>query len=424
MRKIFIQFSLLVVLIIIASCSNENIIDAERNAIKQVDPNALSENEVISIVESFQKSIKSETNSRGEITENPIFAISEKYLISSRNSEITRSLPNDVKALVYEVEIRNRYEQGKAIVSGDRKFPKVLAYIPSYNDSIFATQIGANAMIQMSKNALLDEIANNSEAITRSRPITDLDGQVWMMIEPFCTTEWGQKEPYSWKFVNTWVEIPMDISRKICTWERRPVGLTNTAIAQIMASLEPELTCEGISMDWSYLKESKSISYDDPYEKWNMVASLFKYVYDSTSSSPVWGTAYTDVWPDSESKLVSCITAISTPLSNVYKYLNSGSGITNCGNIQKWSIETVKNSVIKICPVLVECNGSAFIVDGYAMTKNESSSSNAYFHCNFGKTGNSDGYYLVNNDGSISFETGGNTYWDTQLSVIPDIRKR
>ena len=48
----------------------------------------------------------------------------------------------------------------------------------------------------------------------------------------------------------------------------------------------------------------------------------------------------------------------------------------------------------------------------------------AYFHCNFGKTGNSDGYYLVNNDGSISFETGGNTYWDTQLSVIPDIRKR
>lgn len=84
------------------------------------------------------------------------------------------------------------------------------------------------------------------------------------------------------------------------------------------------------------------------------------------------GTAYTDVWPDSESKLVSCITAISTPLSNVYKYLNSGSGITNCGNIQKWSIETVKNSVIKICPVLVECNGSAFIVDGYAMTKNKS----------------------------------------------------
>lgn len=69
---------------------------------------------------------------------------------------------------------------------------------------------------------------------------------------------------------------------------RCPVGLTNTAIAQIMASLEPELTCEGISMDWSYLKESKSISYDDPYEKWNMVASLFKYVYDSTSSSPVW----------------------------------------------------------------------------------------------------------------------------------------
>lgn len=142
MRKIFIQFYLLVVLIIIASCSNENIIDAERNAIKQVDPNALSENEVISIVESFQKSIKSKTDTRGEITENPIFAISEKYLISSRNSEITRSLPNDVKALVYEVEIRNRYEQGKAIVSGDRRFPKVLAYIPSYNDSIFATQIG------------------------------------------------------------------------------------------------------------------------------------------------------------------------------------------------------------------------------------------------------------------------------------------
>ena len=53
--------------------------------IKQVDPNALSENEVISIVESFQKSIKSKTDTRGEITENPIFAISEKYLISSRN---------------------------------------------------------------------------------------------------------------------------------------------------------------------------------------------------------------------------------------------------------------------------------------------------------------------------------------------------
>ena len=45
----------------------------------------------------------------------------------------TRTLSDENSPLIYEIEMNNGLENGKIIVSGDKRFPKVLAYMPSFN---------------------------------------------------------------------------------------------------------------------------------------------------------------------------------------------------------------------------------------------------------------------------------------------------
>ena len=53
----------------------------------------------------------------------------------------TRTLSDENPALIYEIEMNNDLENGKIIVSGDKRFPEVLAYMPSFNKCKFCFSV-------------------------------------------------------------------------------------------------------------------------------------------------------------------------------------------------------------------------------------------------------------------------------------------
>lgn len=67
-----------------------------------------------------------------------------------------------------------------------------------------------------------------------------------------------------------------------------PAGCSVVAMAQIMASLEPNLTIDGIKIDWEALKAQPQILMPLPWKPnqgspeivRTMVAKLFKHIYD------------------------------------------------------------------------------------------------------------------------------------------------
>ncbi len=423
MKKTILFICFLCTMFSIFSCANiENGLQDDLDDSSQLY--ALSENEILGIVNAFQEGIAESSLTRSSLKDEYSYSIDKKYYIS--NSPSTRSASR-TKGLVYEVVLSKENNKGKVLVSGDKRFPEVLAYIPYYNDSVNTINSGASIMLQMAKNAFIEEIESynikqSRKALTRSTAIEQIPSQIYLEVYPLCKTSWDQWEPYTNAYPQNWV----DIFFGMCSYTHYPAGCAVVALAQIMAVVEPNLNCAGIKMDWAYLKQKPVINGGpfgeiDDARKINMVAALYKDIYNKTNSYPTWGTGDTDEWPPQK---VTCVTSVGTSSSNVFNYLNSINGTTYCSSYQRWNIDVVKNSLLNIHPVFVGGNGHAFIIDGYAVAKNPASNSNnMYFHANFGWGGSSDGYYLSNN-GGIAFETSNGNYVDTQLSIIPDIRIR
>ena len=95
--------------------------------------------------------------------------------------------------------------------------------------------------------------------------------------------------------------------------------------------------------------------------------------------------------------------------------------LLTCDNDQSWNLEVVKKSLLSLYPVFVgDLDKVAFLVDGYAINEENS----VYLHCNFGMNESFNGYYMVNDNGSIVFEPGGYFYRDINLGIIANIRNR
>lgn len=428
MRKIILFVSMFCAMVFMASCAGYE--DVGGGVTDNVQSDALSESDVLEIIRTFRKGVYEGSGSRVASPQECIFNVVDKYYVSQSlsASETTRS--SDVTGgLVYEVNVDDGADKGKVLVSGDKRYPGVIAYIPVSNDSVEESKTGAAVMLQMAKKSFVKclesyEVENSNAVTTRSNPVDVIPTKVYGEVVPMCKTEWNQWEPYNYAYPKSWV----DIFFGMCSYTNYPTGCAVTAIAQIMAAVEPDMTCAGLKMNWAYLKEKKKINAGpfgtiDPKMKMDMVAALFKDIYDKTASYPIWGTGNTDAWPP---ETVTCVASVGTLASKVYEYLNSSSGVTYCSNFQNWNFDVVRNSLLGLRPVFVGGGGHAFILDGYAITKNESSSiNNVYFHACLGWGGSGDGYYLSNADGSVSFEpSSGSNYPTSQLSILSDIRKR
>lgn len=411
MRKII--FLCITLALLISSCTE----DINKNF--DVNPNSslydLPKNEALNIAKTFHKSVTSNPKTR---TEDATFNIASVYRLNI--SEKTRALSDDKTPLIYEIEMNVGENNGKIIVSGDKRWPEVLAYIPSFNDSLYKVSQGPNVMMQMAKNALLDKIQNyKTTSSTRSSPVKSVPGEVSVMIVPFCTTEWGQSSPHNQLLPEAWVQYVEGGGKRLgyALHQNYYTGEAVVAIAQAMAYLQPHLTINGTYINWEILTIEKKVT--TPY--YDMAAILSKYIYDTIGTYPVWGKAYNNIWPESSATIVDAVIAMETPIKKISTALNSSqSGIT-CDSDQNWNLDIVKASLLSFHPVLVgDLNRVAFLVDGYAINEQNT----LYLHCNFGRGESFNGYYMVYNTGNIIFEPGSYFYRDTNLGIIANIRNR
>lgn len=134
----------------ISACTNE--LDKEINIETNSSLYDLSESEALTIAKTFHESVTSEPRTRDN---NTAFGIKSTYRLHA--SEKTRALSSEKLPLIYEIEINNGPKNGRIIVSGDKRFQKVLAYIPSFNDSVYQVSLGPNIMMQMAKNILMEK---------------------------------------------------------------------------------------------------------------------------------------------------------------------------------------------------------------------------------------------------------------------------
>lgn len=396
--------------ILFSSCTEE--IDKSIEANINSSLYDLSENEALTIAKSFQKSV---TNSPETRVNGIALGIKSQYRLNG--SEQTRTLSDDNTPLIYEIEMNNGLENGKIIVSGDKRFPEVLAYIPSFNDSLYKVATGPNIMVQMAKNAFLDKIQNYAATpATRSHPVDSISGEVSVMIVPFCRTDWDQSSPFNQLLPKAWVQYAEGVgNRPGAAWyDNYYTGEAVVAIAQVMAYLQPYLNINGMHINWKELTKEKNVTAPN----FNMAATLSKYIYDTIGTYPVWGKSYNDQWP--QSTTVDAVVAMETPIKKISTALNSSQCGIICDKDQQWNLNVVKKSLLSLYPVFVgDLSRVAFLVDGYAINEENS----LYLHCNFGRGERFNGYYMVH-DGSVVFEPGRYFYRDTTLGIIANMRNR
>jgi len=380
----------------------------------------LSESEALEIAEIFHESVTPQPKTRDG---NTAFEIKSAYRIHA--SEKTRTVSNGELPLIYEIKINDGGEGGKMLVSGDKRCPEVLAYIPLYSDSLYKTSTAPDIMMQMAKNAFMDKIQNcNYTSSTRSLPIQTIPGEVSVMIVPFCTTNWCQFAPYNQLLPKAFIER---YERKTpnrpggALYGNYPTGQASVAIAQMMAYLKPHLNIDGINMDWDRLTLEKEVMQSD--EK--MAATLLKYIYNAIGAYPVWGECYNyDKWTATgpSTEIVNSVLAVRASIRDISKFLNNASqcGLT-CDATQKWNLNAVKESLFSLHPVFAgDLNTVGFLIDGYAINEENS----VYLHCNFGMSERFNGYYGVYDKESVVFNTGGYLYRDTNLYIIANVRNK
>lgn len=456
----------------------------------------LSEQEIINILKEYIDDIKrhtlSSTVKARTINKALKFEVSSKYYLNGNNT--TRSLSNNIKAPVFEVSIDNGDgTKGLAIVGGDDRYPVVIAYIPSYQQkgkdssskqlaentdfmlglskAVYKDNLKQITSAQTNKEQTFEKIAKglnipaydiSSKDIddyiqkygieknpveqdlitidTRTEPSKPMEEPASKLIRSYgkpCGTEWDQWSPYNLDYPIDWVAI---MGPDMCSKTQHPTGCAVTAIAQILAALEPGgMTCNGIEINWSYLKENKTINAGpfgkpDPADKIKMVSALFKDIYDKTESYPQWGDGSSDEWPPQP---VRCVLQTGTSSTNIYNYFSSKSGVTvvnnNITSMIKWNPEIIRKSLQYSFPVFVGGNGHAFVLDEFLYCAKKLTTYelikqyDVYFHANFGWSDTAgNGYYLVKDtqNGTIIFQTGLGSYKDSDMQILPFIGSR
>lgn len=403
----------------------------EYQSIANDNPTELTSNEINHLINDFAL-IKSKSRS----TSPTGFKIISKYYLSdSPKSRSVNTIRKDSIPIV-KVSANNN---DIFYLSIDTRYPKVLAYMPNSKDSTFQ-----NAMLAMSESMVYSQILqiehlrdslreSTIQKVKTRLGITEQDydfnkikqyisieghcssranvteyptGQILQAYGPFLETKWGSGAPYS--------NMMPAVSCSDLWWtDQYPVGVIAVAAAQILAYYEPALSTGKYTMNWAYLKEKPEIvepNYfvsGDPLDKREMIASLMKYCSDCCEIT------------------YNC-TASSYYMTTVRNFLSRFS--IDMDNSTAFNINTIKASIEQVRMVLCQGvattgGGHSWILDGYTLVKSGSLyyETDAYLHANMCMGSSGTGYYLVNSDNSISFNTGFAEF-ATNISMYANIR--
>lgn len=427
------------------------------------NPKELDEEAILSIAEAFVKNVKVKTRSSVSM---PSISIKSKTYIDANNSEIkTKSSSVNFKIPLYEVAILDNGEEGFMLVSGDERAQKVIAYIPLADEENFSINTNAQILrglcigslisnieeVEQLKDSLRDQtlekignelgiekeavvfdevkeyVAVNENPITKFTAIQTPPSVLLSYVSPLCRTQWHQLEPYNLRMDFGWV--------KNYSFQRHYLaGCGPISVAQILATIRPSMICSGTTIDWAYLKQTSKISEKDPVQKTTMVSNLVKECFDGVSARYKIKNGINESTSSYESDLVYFLR----------RYANTGLS-------QPWDASVVYNSLVVFKPVLITAQGirhsdnkpvgHAFILDGFLKCQKYYGLSTAngtgtgefqtlinnydcYFHTNLGWGGSYDGYYLIEKNSSVYFQTPSSSYHSDNIRILPDISRK
>lgn len=381
----------------------------------------------------------------------PTFCLKNKYTINAKNNS-TRPVNKD-HVTFYEYETENQPEKKKALVCGDKRFPAVIAYIDSYNrNSILPSDI----MLANAKQYVLSTISQikhyedslRVQTIDKIRHIRQFTGDFkfkdfednifvyenptrgWAVtpggtemakIGPLTTTQWDQVSPYNLyadPTTGTNDEGAFDFRYD----NRYPAGCVVTAMAQIAAYLKPSMP----GIDWSLANIQSVPMFDNSSETSKAVASVFSLIAKGS------GTKYGPKGGSTNTQMAR------NYMKTLGVYMDDAKDCTFQN--MKASLDALRLVYITGTGRHVYTRGfnasgrHAWLIDGYQIRQRNSSyrmilrQYNVYCHCNFGWGGDSDGWYLYQSSGDITFDCNGNPksdydIFDYELKAYPNVRK-
>ncbi len=405
----------------------------------------LSSTEVMNILNQFEIQIGKKAKSRSNSSSN--YIIKEKYYFNTNEASVTTPsrTATDTSTLIpiYKVALTNQNEKGIAIISADKRCPRVIAYMPSHSNDNF-NKDETDIMLDLAMLSISDEIkyynllkdsleSKTLEKIGNTLNINDLSfdnlkdkiqiksndsravtpvGVPQGFIGPLTKTNWGQEGPYN-------LQLEMKSS-----YMHANAGCANTAIAQILAWIEPSMTVKdnignNIYVNWNYLKTEEQIRWNilnandptnSPKDKVDMVGFLYKNIYEGTHST------------------ILTNGQTNTKTADFVSYLNKYAIFSKQKNFES---AAAKSSIenLKLVAVLGESATGAHIwlLDGILIcsktTRELVNNYNVYFHANFGWGDKNSGYYQINQNLSVDFlVSDGKKY--TNLRMYNDIAKR
>ena len=347
-------------------------------------------------------------------------------------SNISNEYLEETNSCIYKLNFYIDETLNTAIISGDKRFPYVLATFEmnkgedlannldsisplKYSKELFQKNIQVIQHIQDSlyhhtMNKISKSLDINSQDISvnnlnqyikikdiqsRSTIVTNPPEDAIAGNGPFIKVSWNCGMPYNQL-------MPQNCPDNWLWDNRYPISSVVVATAHLLSFFRPTLTIDGTYIDWTYLCEKEEIhdtsdyfgSYSkDPDDKCLMIAKLMKYIGEQCSVS------------------YSCNSSSVYP-QKVIDFLNRYN--ISIDKAQSMDVTKLKASIDNLNPVLMygqDNNGGGhwWIVDGYR-TQVASRGTffpgyNVYIHANMGMGKSYTGYYLVSSDGSLTFDT-------------------
>lgn len=411
------------------------------------DVTSLDDDDIMRIASDFIQSYNEHSNQYNSTKSSPI----NNYLYEISNIEYC-TLPvmksdnsESLRMPIYEVNYTNNAnDYGVIFIAANSMNSEVIAFLPNeIIDKDAYEKSGASFLIEWAKmsaykrlsdiytscirlrEATIKKIADNLnikqdelqlssildkiEVInTKVAPIQSPTTQIITLQEPLVTTQWSQNSPY-----NSYLPAPNPPS----TMSNVYCGCAVTAACQLLTAIKPNLTIDGVTINWDYITENPKISLSDPSDKINMVCKLHEWVFDELNATPQYDeNGYHDGTGVSANSQV-----------NFYS--------TYCNHSEQYSEydpDAVLRSLRAKRPSLIRGQGHAWILDGYIIAEKSVSTSDMnravivqyydmFWHANLGWSGSGNGYYKLNADTSVTFNAGGYTFNTDALWVFPGL---
>lgn len=413
----------------------------------------LSQEAVFGIMENFKSIVDNDGHTRSIDTNSDIATkVRAKYYVNIENGNVNRSNTkvltrnsngHDINLPLYEVVMSDGDKESFAIISADKRMPKVLVYIPLVTDTVLLNKKEFLVPIAMSQASVISELKNIEETRNRLRTSTldkiskkmniskdDINiedvvkkmkgceqeyeiatrmtsngivvpsQQVLGWSGPMSNTAWDQYAPYN-----------RSLAEHPCGYLDGKVGhiLAGCGViglAETMAILEPS-SIGGVLLDWDYIKQTPTLQEavlpgqtGDPIDKLTMVGKLIEAIYRESETSETWNTDHS-----------LCLSS-STTAAGIQKFLNK---YALYSPRQVWNPDSVKRSLDQFHPILTYGNiekqyksttwtkvGHSFIIDGYAICKRVSTTrtilktKDMYWHTNLGWGPDGKMYFSLN----------------------------